>query len=172
LPSESWTFGNISEVNGTLSFSITSCGERKGRYSLLQFNNHINNNTNSSNFKFDVTIKDYIWVSTDSNASLALSYTYHQPNSIVYTWNYHNDGNTEQVDIGNLYFSIYKTAQADGVNDVASSLGEDSDGSITVYYEHFNSSLHHDPTIGLTNSAFTFTIYSALIFLCVFIYIS
>jgi len=146
LPSLGWQFSTPAQSGGEISFTITSTSS-KGRFSSLVFRNHLimNGSTNSADLtkvKFDIVLKSYQWVSTDTSARLGLRFKLKDlgnPSGSV-------SQNGATLTVGNAYFS------ADTSSGISVHFDGSDPNSVWLVYDHFTSDLEHDPTFGVQAS--------------------
>ena len=156
MPSLGWTFSNFNTVNDSnnniqsINFNFTS--KTNGNGPSIQLDNHVNI-ANGNQIKFDLIIKNYVWISNNASAQLAVKFQIAGGNLTQ-----GSGSNSNNLSFGDAQFNSVSTASTpDGNINVATQL----DGKTTFYliYNHFSESFEHDPTFTavVTNSTGTAT---------------
>jgi len=141
----SWNFSPLqTKSNGDVNFNLTSSD------GTFQFRNHLS--ANASSLKFDVVIKNYQFKSQDSMLVLGFKIQVASGSSDNAA-NTNQDGNSVKFDNGFFQSTDTATAGNSSVH-VGMSTGSDSGSIIYLAYGNFaGTTLVHDPTIGVSDSA-------------------
>ena len=148
LPSLTWTFGGFSTVNNSngITASVGFNFTTNVGNSQMQFRTHINFSSGNS-LKFDLVFKNYIWISTNPNAKLAIKFQ-------ITGGNLTTGVNASELLFGNAEFNSASTAAtSSGSIDVSTQI--DTASTFYLIFNHFNSGFELDPTFTVSNTGST-----------------
>ncbi len=148
LASWNWIFTDVVENDDETTFNITGDGSFApvmGTFDLI-FVNHLG--ANASEFKFDVIVDNYEFVSGSDNAMLVLAFSLTTANNAETA---EDQGNS--IQFGDAFLDVEETATTDAGNiNVGLTLPGNDSKIAYIAYEKFDGGFVHDPTLGIGES--------------------